>query len=86
MCHPTPHRNVLPTKEERERERERERESYIIYHHKRGREEREVTSAIFPRDRKRSYLSPDLALKERVDLLVLAFFVESKPLQPNGDG
>ena len=33
-----------------------------------------------------SYLSPDLALKQSVDLLVLAFFIESKPLQQNGDG
>lgn len=33
-----------------------------------------------------SYLSPDLALKQSVDLLVLTFFIESKPLQQNGDG
>ena len=33
-----------------------------------------------------TYLSPDLALKQSVDLLILAFFIESKPLQPNGDG
>lgn len=28
------------------------------------------------------YLSPDLALKRSADLLVLAIFIESKPLQP----
>lgn len=60
-------------KEEKEK-RERERESLHIF--PQGMGKRWI----------HSYLSPDLALEESVDLLVLAFFIESKPLQPMVDG
>lgn len=61
------------------------------YHHamsEEGTRRREVTTNAHCIGKRSMdfYLSPDLALKQSVDLLILAFFIESKPLQPNGDG